>query len=580
MFGATVAALVCAQAAALAAATTEGAVDIKTPAVQDIEPAQPGEPLDIEVADARVDEVLLMLKPFLDKGLFLSDDLKNEQIHYMCLRGMTAEEILDEIAAQKGLQVVKDDKVIRVSGPFHAVETATGTTRGTTGIRPTEEFVSGTEITNVTSYETSATAPEEKPAGPASEEEKVFATIELDYFDAGQLARMFGGVEIPSSQLLNNQRRLTYLASLPQPVHAARFADQASMLMGGAYAGSPSSAPQFWGGGLGYGGWGGGYGGWGGYGGYGGWGGYGGYGGWGGYGGYGYGGFGYGGFGGTVFELPPGVSPPVGILEQNVILVRGTQEGIDELRELIRLLDKPIKQVAIEVMVVDVLLAHNENVGLSWTLQNSSLYATFLTGGTGTGNMDIGYVDGQFRVALTTMLNESRAEVVNRPWVIAGNNMPALIQVQQSIPTFEPTIMIDVGGGRNVVYQRGPDVQVGSQLFVTPRINADDSVTLFLNPTFSEQAGTATSPDGAVSAPITTDRSIMTTVRVDNGRTVVLGGLMRRTDTFTTAKLPLLSELPIIGRLFRSKRREVSNSELLFFITPRVIHELAEDERL
>jgi len=106
-----------------------------------------------------------------------------------------------------------------------------------------------------------------------------------------------------------------------------------------------------------------------------------------------------------------------------------------------------------------------------------------------------------------------------------------------------------------------------------PRINADDTITIELYPILEDQVGEVVGPNGET-MPIIVSQEVSTTVTVADGDTIVLGGLIRKNEAYTFQNTPLLSKLPVIGKLFRSKRARSSNSELLIFVTPRIIREV------
>jgi type II secretory pathway component GspD/PulD (secretin) len=121
-------------------------------------------------------------------------------------------------------------------------------------------------------------------------------------------------------------------------------------------------------------------------------------------------------------------------------------------------------------------------------------------------------------------------------------------------------------------------VDFGTSLWVRPRINADNSVTLYLSPQFQElgQRVTPGSGDFAFTAYGTVNRSFSTMLRVRDGQTIVLGGLTRRREDNQTFKVPGLGDIPIIGGLFQGHARRTENSELLWFVTPRVVHDFEQ----
>ncbi|MHB1458911.1 MAG: type II secretion system protein GspD, partial [Armatimonadota bacterium] len=92
-----------------------------------------------------------------------------------------------------------------------------------------------------------------------------------------------------------------------------------------------------------------------------------------------------------------------------------------------------------------------------------------------------------------------------------------------------------------------------------------------LEPTISDSPGSVDTPNGKI--PITTDQSLQTTRRVQNGETIVVGGIIRKSETDNMTQIPLLGDLPIIGQLFRSTSKDTDDKELLIFLTPTIIPE-------
>jgi len=112
---------------------------------------------------------------------------------------------------------------------------------------------------------------------------------------------------------------------------------------------------------------------------------------------------------------------------------------------------------------------------------------------------------------------------------------------------------------------------VEQTLEVTPRINADDTVTMYLTPIMEDQTGVVVGPNGE-QVPIVASQEVEITVA--DGETIVLGGMIRKQRRYNTRSTPLLSEIPIIGKLFKSVRDNTQNSELLIFVTPRIMRDI------
>jgi len=324
------------------------------------------------------------------------------------------------------------------------------------------------------------------------------------------------------------------------------------------------------GGGLGGGGRGGGGGGFGGGGGLGGGGGRGGGGGFGGGGGGLGGGGGQG--GGLVGLYPENMAPPIAFLDDNSLIVRGTPEDIDQVQEIVSLLDKPAKQVEISVKFISITTTFEDAFGIDWAVNNGELQI-FHQGFAPpqATNTVVRWASGNFDTQLNALLKSSRATVVNEPRVAVTNNMEAEVEFGTEIPIITATVTYNQFGNRQVDYSID-SVDVENFLYVMPRVNADDSVTLMLQPQISNVTGYVETPDGT-RVPIFTYQTVYTQIRVPDGETVVLGGLISKDDSTTRLHTPLLSRIPILGKLFEGRTKSLNDTELLIFVTPRVMHQ-------
>lgn len=274
---------------------------------------------------------------------------------------------------------------------------------------------------------------------------------------------------------------------------------------------------------------------------------------------------------GTTIELP-GEMNITAIMSHNAILARGTREEIDEFREMLALLDIPQKQVEIATKWIDVQTTAAEALGIDWSVTNGAWEIFNLGFAPGEAvNNGIRYGRGRWWAELAVLQNQSQATVINEPRVVCMNGMPGIIAFQTEIPYFSATISFNQFGQRTVDYTSDV-VTVSNELSVVPQINPDDSVKMLLAPQLEDQVGTVEGPNGE-RIPIITSQYVETMVRVPDGETVVLGGVIRADESVNVRKTPLLSEIPIIGKLFQSKRVEKTNSELLIFVTPRIVRD-------
>ncbi|MCP5409258.1 MAG: type IV pilus secretin PilQ [Chromatiaceae bacterium] len=291
----------------------------------------------------------------------------------------------------------------------------------------------------------------------------------------------------------------------------------------------------------------------------------------------------------------------------NTLLLKDTAVKLESIRQVVQRLDVPVRQVMIEsrVVIADNNFAKEVGVRLGFNRANQSgSVETLITGGqpghidgtealntgtfmgvhagiesTGAGageqllvnlpapsatsavNLLIGKV-GSFllQLELSAMQQEGRGEIISSPRVVTSDNETAVIKSGQQIPY--STVSQD---GTNVEFK-----DAVLKLEVTPNITPDDRVIMKLNISKDNPSTSVRAGDGTVGIDT---RSIETTVLVDNGETVVLGGVFERLRSDTTEKVPVLGDLPVLGFFFRSKVEKDNNSELLIFVTPKILKE-------
>jgi len=256
----------------------------------------------------------------------------------------------------------------------------------------------------------------------------------------------------------------------------------------------------------------------------------------------------------------------------NSLIVVGTDEDIENVRRFIRLLDVAPKQVEIKAEFVTVKVSEVKQFGIDWLVQQLNTQAgnvpgTFASG----GNVFIRYSAGNLVAELRTAMSNARGRVIQAPLITTLNNTPGSIFVQTQVP-FVTTVFTTPGQGQVIQGSQVNYVPVVSGMTVTPRINGDGTITLFIPLQLSDITGSVRAPDGS-SFPIVNSQAVFTTRRVPSGQTVVLGGFIRRSEDHSVAKFPILGDLPWIGHLFRSTNLSQDDTELLIFLTPRILEE-------
>ncbi len=257
----------------------------------------------------------------------------------------------------------------------------------------------------------------------------------------------------------------------------------------------------------------------------------------------------------------------------NSIVVRGTEEDINELQGYINLFDNAPKQVQIKVEFVQTTEGLEKDLGYEFNYTRGSVSGGIRPGTLATTGdpVFLNYATGNVTARLRAKLSETFGKVVNAPVVRTLNNQPAVIQSFSTSYVFLNQISAVQGAGV-ISTPQAYALQVSTTLSVAPRINEDGTITMYLTPSVTNFVGTSVGPDGQ-EIPNQAGQSIQLVARVRNNETMVLGGLTSKTEDSSTQKVPVLGELPIIGQFFRKNGKNRTNSELLVFVTPTIIED-------
>jgi type IV pilus assembly protein PilQ len=292
----------------------------------------------------------------------------------------------------------------------------------------------------------------------------------------------------------------------------------------------------------------------------------------------------------------------------NTLLVQDVAERISEIRRLVTTLDIPVRQVLIESRIVIVRDDFSRDLGIRWgvtavkdtsdgllavtgsgegtdTIVNSGLdninssgqpfpvevpaqndrYNVNLPVANPAGQLALALLDDDFLVdlELSALQAEGRGEVVSSPRVITANQKEASIRQGVEIPYQEAAS----SGATTTQFK-----EAVLSLTVTPQITPDDRIILDLEVTKDSVGAVVTNERGG-SVPSIDTRAIETQVLVNNGQTVVLGGIYETEESEDYTKVPFLGDIPGVGAFFRSTRKVSNKSELLIFVTPKILRE-------
>ncbi|MDI9634799.1 hypothetical protein QPK87_37990 [Kamptonema cortianum] len=256
----------------------------------------------------------------------------------------------------------------------------------------------------------------------------------------------------------------------------------------------------------------------------------------------------------------------------NTILFRGTSQAYQELLRILAEIDIAPKQVVVKVEFITTTENLDKALGIDWNYERGGIFAGNRPGSfaSSANPIFLNYATGNLTTRLRTVLTNGRGRVVTAPSVRTLNNQVATLQAATNTWVFitQQTFTSSGTFTTTIPFQ----VTIASTLSVRPRINADNTITMTLTPTIQNLTGFRTGPDGS-QLPEFTTQSLGVSIRVKDGETIALGGLTGKQDTYTQTRIPLLSDLPIIGQLFRGTQTQQGSSDLIIFVTPKIVDE-------
>ena len=265
----------------------------------------------------------------------------------------------------------------------------------------------------------------------------------------------------------------------------------------------------------------------------------------------------------------------------NTLIVTDTDQYIQKIKKMIDLLDVAVKQVMVEARIVTADTSFSRELGIKWGLQRNN--PTFADGANGSnvwggefspkfdlgvdlgtataGTFNFGLLkisDYMLNLELSAMQSDGHGEVLSAPKVLTGDKQKAYISRGDQLPY--QTWSADTGVTTNFV-------DAALKLEVTPSITPDGKVQMSLK-IEKDTVGELTTAGYAIKT-----NEIETNVLVDDGETVVLGGIFDDAKSNTYKKVPFLGDIPVLGNLFKNNIKATTQSELLIFITPRIVND-------
>lgn len=263
----------------------------------------------------------------------------------------------------------------------------------------------------------------------------------------------------------------------------------------------------------------------------------------------------------------------------NTIFIEETKTRLNKIRDRIQALDRPMRQVMIEARLVEVADTFFSSLGVKitngkygYTIGNTAgnvSFGTFTTSqtlGAGTGGSPGSLAFSLFNASQTRIValeldaveSDAKSKTIASPKILTRDTQKATLMHGEQIPY----ATVSTSGTQTTF------INAAITLDVTPQIQQDGRIQMNLNVTMDSRGASAGTAGFAINK-----RQVTTQVVVDNGGTVVVGGMYKQVDANTVERIPFLGDLPYVGFLFKNKTESKTKNELLVFITPRVVSE-------
>jgi len=287
------------------------------------------------------------------------------------------------------------------------------------------------------------------------------------------------------------------------------------------------------------------------------------------------------------------VSPEIGKVAIDTrsrhIVVTDQPVVLEQVRDLIKQVDMPVKQVSVDAMIIDAVLSNNSETGVDWVYKAVHSYnseghqigslvgpvaGADATGdqivrdvvsdmtAAGTGFLSLGLLTDKVNIkaAIAAQIDNSNARLLANPLVVTVENQKATINISNEIPYQESKQSLTGPPMVSTAFK-----EIGILLEVTPKVSHDDHILAKINAKQSHQSGVFNN------IPIEAKRTTETTLRTKNGQTIFIGGLRRLDDSTQVKKVPVLGDIPVLNILFRNNVIQKQSTELLVFLTCNVL---------
>ncbi|MET0258539.1 MAG: type II secretion system secretin GspD [Methylobacterium sp.] len=266
----------------------------------------------------------------------------------------------------------------------------------------------------------------------------------------------------------------------------------------------------------------------------------------------------------------------------NALIIMATRAQYDRLLPILESSDRMANQVLIEAVIAEVTLNDELRFGLRWFFENNGGKGKGLLSNAASGavsaiapGFSYLFANADFQVVLNALSSITNVKVVSSPTLTVLDNRTARLQIGDQVPVVTQTATATTTTINAPIVNQVEMKDTGVILSVTPRVNSNGHVLLNIEQEVSDVVRTTSS---GIDSPTIRQRKVSTTVVVDDGQSIALGGLVQETKDRGSDQVPVLGDIPVLGAAFRNRKELKKRTELVIFIRPRVMRNGSEAE--
>ncbi|MFC1559660.1 type II secretion system protein GspD [Candidatus Margulisiibacteriota bacterium] len=254
------------------------------------------------------------------------------------------------------------------------------------------------------------------------------------------------------------------------------------------------------------------------------------------------------------------VSPDLIVVDKGVdlLVLRGKNSNIREALKLVRSIDKKASQVLIECKVIEISESAMKNIGINWGKEQGSFKFSVDSDSGKVGTSD------DFLITVNALVARGEASLLAQPKITTLDGKQAEINIGSRIPYAVPANSSGTSTQWTVRY-----IDAGVSLKITSRIRSEGDIISTIRPEVSSVSEWRSTSAGEF--PVISTRNADVTVKMKDGKTLAIGGLISKTERENISKIPFFCDVPFFGGVFQRKINEEAKTEVVFFITPRIV---------